>query len=586
MFEIFQKLAWFFRLRWKTTLLAISGLVACAILSATIPLLVGRVIDQMTQGTLTSSLLTQEVLLLLGIGILMYALRNMWRTLLFGNSTRLEYLLRKRLFNHFTKMDQAFYNNHRTGDLMAHATNDLAAIRFVAGGGILTLTDSLSITLATLFSMFVLIDWKLSLYTILPFPFLVLIARYLGKQINRTFKGALESFSKMNDHVQESIAGINVIKAFGEEADDYQDFVATTDNVVKKNERVYRIDAAYGPAIDFVTGLTYVLTIFFGSYFVKEGRISLGQLIAYFSYLTNMTWPLIAVGHMVNTLERGNVSYDRITNLLSNKALVVNDPNPVTGLNYQDLKVNIQSFTYPEADQATLKDIHFHLEDGDILGLVGKTGSGKSTLFSLLVRNFDIDQGSIQIDGIDLARIDVTELNEHVGYISQDNLLFSTTVRDNIRFGNPHMSQDEVEYFAKLANVHEDILTFDQGYDTLVGERGVSLSGGQKQRVSIARTLAMNPKILIMDDALSAVDAKTEQTILANLKDHRRSGITLIGTHRLSSVIQAKETLVLQEGRVIERGNHEELLAQKGWYQNMFQQQELEQSLEGDEAND
>lgn len=587
MFAIFRKLGWFFKMRWKTYSLAIGGLIACAILSAMIPLIIGRLVDQMAQGTITWDGLIQQTGILLVIGISMYGLRYMWRSNLFGNSTLLEAIMRNRLFSHFTKMDQKFYNDYRTGDLMAHATNDLAALRFVAGGGIMTLVDSLFITLFTLISMFFLIDWQLTLVTILPFPLLIFVARYLGQLINKHFHGSLESFSKMNDHVQESVSGMKVIKAFGEEEEDYQDFVKETQNVVDKNKKVYKIDSAYTPVIDVITGLTYVLTIFFGTYFVQNGRISIGQLIAYFSYLGNMTWPLLAVGRLVNTMERGNASYDRVTNLLKVNAKVENASDAVSGLVYRDLTVNIERFSYPDSDSIILEDIHFQLTDNQTLGIVGRTGSGKSSLFSLLVRNFDLEEGQILIDGQAIATIDLTELNDRVGYISQNNLLFSTTVRENIRFGRPEMTQTEVERFAKLADVHEDILDFPQGYDTLVGERGVSLSGGQKQRIAIARTLAMNPQILIMDDALSAVDAKTEQRILANLKAFRTQGITIIATHRISSIMHADETLVLDKGRVSERGNHAQLLAQAGWYDNMFTQQQLEEKLsESGEANE
>ena len=587
MFAIFKKLDWFFKLRWKTYSLAIGGLIACAILSATIPLIIGSLVDQMAHGTITWTTLTQQTGALLVIGVAMYGLRYMWRSNLFGNSTLLEAIMRNRLFSHFTKMDQKFYNDYRTGDLMAHATNDLAALRFVAGGGIMTLVDSLFITLFTLLSMFFLIDWQLTLVTILPFPLLIFVARYLGNLINKYFHGSLESFSKMNDHVQESVSGMKVIKAFGEEEEDYQDFVKETANVVEKNKKVYLIDSAYSPVIDVITGLTYVLTIFFGTYFVQNGRITIGQLIAYFSYLGNMTWPLLAVGRLVNTMERGNVSYDRVTDLLSVKAEVENASDAVSGLEYRDLAVNIQSFNYPDSDAVILEDVKFHLKDNQTLGIVGRTGSGKSALFSLLVRNFDVEQGEILIDGKPIARINTTELNDRIGYISQNNLLFSTTVRDNIRLGRPDMTQAEVEYFAKIADVHEDILDFPQGYDTLVGERGVSLSGGQKQRIAIARTLAMEPQILIMDDALSAVDAKTEQRILANLKAFRTSGITIIATHRISSIMHADEILVLDKGHVSERGNHQALVEQAGWYDNMFSQQQLEEKLsESGEANE
>ena len=581
MFAIFKKLGWFFKMRWKTYSLAIGGLIACAILSAIIPLIIGGLVDQLALGTITWDSVYQQGGLLLAIGVAMYALRYVWRSNLFGNSTLLEAIMRNRLFDHFTKMDQKFYNDYRTGDLMAHATNDLAALRFVAGGGIMTLTDSLFITLFTLLSMFFLIDWQLTLLTIFPFPLLILVARRLGKLINKYFHGSLESFSKMNDHVQESVAGMKVIKAFGEEADDYQDFVKETQNVVEKNKQVYRIDAAYTPVIDVITGVTYVLTILFGTYFVQSGRISLGQLIAYFSYLGNMTWPLLAVGNLVNTMERGNVSCDRVTDLLSVKASVENAPDAISGLAYRDLDVEIAAFSYPDSPVTVLENLTFKLTAKQTLGLVGRTGSGKSSLFSLLVRNFDLEQGHILIDGQAIASIDLKELNDRVGYISQNNLLFSTTVRENIRFGRPEMTQAEVEYFAKLADVHEDILGFAEGYDTLVGERGVSLSGGQKQRIAIARTLAMQPQILIMDDALSAVDAKTEQRILANLKAVRTEGMTIIATHRMSSIMHADEILVLDKGRVSERGNHADLVAQAGWYENMFTQQQLEEKLSG-----
>lgn len=579
MFQIFKKLSWFFKLRWKTYTLAISGLIACALLSASIPLIIGNLVDEMARGSITWTSLTQQTGLLLIIGLVMYGLRYMWRSNLFGNSTLLEAIMRNRLFDHFTKMDQKFYGEYRTGDLMAHATNDLAALRFVAGGGIITLTDSLSITVVTLFSMLFIIDWQLTLLTIIPFPLLIFVAHYLGKLINKYFRGSLQSFSQMNDHVQESVSGMKVIKAFGEEEDDYRDFVKETDNVVEKNKKVFRIDSAYTPVIDVITGLTYVLTIIFGTYFIQNGRITLGDLIAYLSYLGNMTWPLLAVGRLVNTMERGNASYDRVTELLSEKASVVNAPNPVKGLEYDNLKVDIDSFSYPDSDVIILKDIHFELKEGDTLGIVGRTGSGKSSLFNLLVRNFDVKVGEILIDDTPLSEIDMTELNDRVGYISQNNLLFSTTVRENIRFGRPDMSQEEVEYYAKIADVHEDILEFSEGYDTLVGERGVSLSGGQKQRISIARTLAMNPKILIMDDGLSAVDAKTEQRILSNLRKFRKSGITIIATHRISSIMRSNEILVLDQGHISERGSHEELLTQAGWYDNMFRQQQLDQKI-------
>lgn len=586
MFAIFKKLAWFFKLRWKAYSIAVGGLVACSILSAIIPLVIGNTVDLMATGTLTWVSLRNNALILLVIGLVMYGLRYMWRSNLFTSSTLLESLMRNRLFDHFTKMDQQFYNKYRTGDLMAHATNDLNAIKFVAGGGIITLTDSISITIVTLFSMFFIIDWQLTLLTIIPFPLLIFVSRYLGKMMNETFRGSLKAFSSMNDRVQESVAGMQVIKGFGEEEDDYRDFTEATDNVVESNRKVNLINSAYTPTIEMITGLTSVLTIIFGAYFISQGRISIGDLMAYFSYLGNLTWPLLAAGRLMNTMERGNVAYDRIDDLLSQEAKVQTPVGGTDQLPFKHLDVNIESFTYPGASSPALKNIQFKLEDGQTLGIVGKTGSGKTTLFNLLLRYFDVDQGEIKYDGENVKDVDLTYLHDHVGYISQTNLLFSTSVRDNVSFGRPEMDQDGVEHYTKLASIHDDILEFTEGYDTEVGERGVSLSGGQKQRISIARTLAMEPDILYMDDAMSAVDAKTEQTILTNFKAERQGGISLIVTHRISSIMHADLIIVLEDGQISERGNHESLLAENGWYANMYNQQQLEQKItEGGELD-
>ena len=579
LFAIFKKLAWFFKLRWKAYFIAVTGLITCSILGAIIPMIIGNVVDMMVQGTITWTSLRNNALILLVIGFSMYGLRYIWRSNLFTSSTILESLMRNRLFDHFTKMDQQFYHNYRTGDLMAHATNDLNAIKFVAAGGILTLTDSISITIITLFSMFFIIDWKLTLFTIIPFPLLVVIARYLGKVLNKYFRGSLKAFSDMNDRVQESVAGMQVIKGFGEEDEDYQDFVEATNNVVEANRKVNLINSAYMPVIEMITGLSYVLTIIFGTYFISEGRISMGDLMAYFAYLGNLTWPLLAAGSLMNTMERGNVAYDRVEHLLSQTALVQSPENGIATLPFKKLAINIDSFTYPNASSPTLENIHVDLFEGQTLGIVGKTGSGKSTLFNLLLRHFDVNEGAIEYDNVNVKEIDLTYLYEHVGYIAQTNLLFSTTVRDNVRFGRPEMTQDQVEHYTKLASIHNEILEFTDGYDTEVGERGVSLSGGQKQRISIARTLAMEPSILFMDDSMSAMDAKTEQTILENFKAQKDSGMTIIAAHRISSIMHADLIIVLDDGQITERGTHETLLAEDGWYANMYNQQQLEQKI-------
>lgn len=586
MFSIFKKLAWFFKLRWKSYLFGVFALITCAVLTAATPRIVGNVIDQIANGTLTAGLLFSQIALIVVFGLIMYVLRFGWRTAIFGNSTLLESIMRNRLFKHFTQMDANFFHKYRTGDLMAHATNDLAALRFVAGGGILTLTDSISISAVTIFSMVFLIDWKLTLLTILPFPLLIITSRVLGKKMNRSFRYSLEAFSKLNDQVQESISGVKVVKAFGEENDFYQDYQGAVDHVVETNQNVYKIEAAYSPVIEVIIGLTYVLTLFVGTFFVQSGRISIGDLVAYFSYLANMTWPLLAVGNLVNTLERGNASWDRVEALLDETSHIVESDQTTTRPLTGQIDFAVDEFTYPNEDQGTnIRNVHFRLEDGQTLGIAGRTGSGKTTLFKLLLREYDHYKGHIRFNGEDIKKFSLASLSQAFGYVPQDNFLFSDTIRENIRFANPKLSQEEVEKYAKLADIHDDIMSFPLGYDTQVGEKGVSLSGGQKQRISIARALAVQPEYLILDDSLSAVDAQTEERILNNLKSYRANKTTLIAAHRLSSLMHSDEILVMDDGQVIERGQHQQLVVAGGWYAETYSKQQLQAKLteEGDQ---
>ena len=580
MFSILRKLGWFFKLRWKSYTFGVFGLIAVAILSAVTPLILGNIIDQMVNSTLTFQSLALQSGTILVFAIAMYGLRYGWRVAIFGNSTLLESILRNRLFAHFTKMDSQFFHEYRTGDLMAHATNDLAALRFVAGGGILSITDSIFIGGTTLFSMIFFVDWKLTLFTTLPFPLLIVAARYMGKAINKRYRKSLESFSQMNNRVQESVGGMKVIKTFGEEEAHYDDFAGDIENVVARNKAVYQVDSAYSPIIEGITGLTYVLTLFFGSYFISIDRISLGQLIAYFSYLSMMTWPLLAIGRVANTLERGNASYNRVTDLLSKKSSLKEAKNPIQTPVTGDIAFKVDSFTYPDGKNEVLQNAHFQLKSGNTLGIVGHTGSGKSTIFKLLLRDYDGYTGKIKYNDKDIKHYSLDAVSQGIGYVPQGTFLFSTTVRENIRFVNPQLTQEQVEHFAKLADIHDDIEQFPEGYDTEVGERGVSLSGGQKQRIAIARALATQAEFLILDDALSAVDAQTEARILENLRAIRRNESTIIATHRISSIMHADEIIVLDKGQIVERGTHTELLANEGWYSQMYEEQQLQQKVD------
>lgn len=576
-----MKLGWFFKREKKAYLSGVIALFIVSLLALIPPRIIGIIVDQIAQNTLTVQTLLLWISLLGVAAIAQYFLRYVWRVSIFGTASKLERILRRQLYEHFTKMDATFFQKYRTGDLMAHATNDLSAIRMVAAGGILTLADSLSTGGVTIIAMFFVVDWRLAVMALLPLPLLAISSRILGTKIHRSFRRAQASFSHLNDKTQESVSGIKVIKTFGQEKEDIEEFKAITQEVVHENKKVYRVDSLFDPVITLITGMSYVFTMILGGYYVMEGMISIGDFVTFFTYIAMLTWPMLAVGRLFNILERGSASYNRIEELMQNKTPIQEKESAVSVPAIGNVDVDVDSFQYPDSNEPVLQGVHFHLKKGATLGIVGKTGSGKSTLFELFLREYDHYEGKIAFNGIDIRSYTLDALLKQIGYVPQDNFLFSTTILDNIRFADPTLAQTSAEEAAQLADIHEDILSMPHGYATEVGERGVSLSGGQKQRISIARALVTNPELLILDDALSAVDAKTEEKILSALKEQRAEQTTIIAAHRISSVMHAQEILVLEEGRIIERGTHEQLLGHNGWYKEMYEQQQLEQQITG-----
>lgn len=581
--DIFKRLGWFFKQEKNSYLMGVLALVIVALLQLIPPRIIGIVVDEIETGIITSASLTQWLVILASTAIGQYLLRYLWRVKIWGNAAKLEKIVRNQLYDHFTNMDNEFFQKYRAGDLMAHATNDLRGLRMVAGGGILTMADAISVGLTTLIAMAFVVDWRLTLIAIIPLPFLAIASRVLGKKLHVLFRDAQAAFSQLNNKVQESIQGIKVVKTFGQEKEDIEDFDKETENVVAKNKAVYKIDSLFDPTITFIMGIAYFLTIFVGGLLITNNEITIGDFVTFINYIGMLVWPMFAIGRLFNIIERGSASYDRIENLLREETSIEERHGAVDKPISGDLTFSIEEFNYPDSNEPTLTNINFTLKAGGTLGIVGKTGAGKTSIIKLLLREYDHYKGNIEYGNYDIRDYSLDALLKHIGYVPQDNYLFSDTIRENIRFADPTLAQSAVEAAAKLANIHEDILELPNGYDTEVGERGVSLSGGQKQRISIARAILINPELMILDDSLSAVDAKTEESILSGLKDIRSGQTTIIAAHRISSVMHAEEIIVVEDGTIVERGTHEELLEMDGWYKHMYEQQQLERKLEGAE---
>lgn len=463
---------------------------------------------------------------------------------------------------------------------MAHATNDINALTRLAGGGVMSAVDASITALVTLLTMLFSISWQMTLVAILPLPFMAYATSRLGRKTHKAFGESQAAFSELNNKVQESVSGIKVTKSFGYQADELKSFQAVNELTFQKNLQTMKYDSLFDPMVLLFVGSSYVLTLLVGSLMVQEGQITVGNLVTFISYLDMLVWPLMAIGFLFNITQRGKVSYQRIEDLLSQESPVKDPEFPLDCIENGRLEYAIDSFAFE--NEETLTDIHFSLEKGQTLGLVGQTGSGKTSLIKLLLREYDVDKGAIYLNGHDIRDYRLTDLRSLMGYVPQDQFLFATSILDNIRFGNPNLPLSAVEEATKLAQVYKDIVDMPQGFDTLIGEKGVSLSGGQKQRLAMSRAMILDPDILILDDSLSAVDAKTEYAIIDNLKETRKDKTTIITAHRLSAVVHADLILVLQNGQIIERGTHEDLLALDGWYAQTYQSQQLEMKGEED----
>jgi len=566
--------------KWKY----LSGIIILVLVDAlqlVTPKLLGHITDALGSGTLSMRDIYFYIAIIILIAILVAVCRYIWRMLVLGSSRSLEYWLRNRLFSHLELMSPNFFNNHKTGDLMAHATNDINAVRMAFGLGIVMITDAIFLTSATVIIMVATIDIRLTAAALLPLPIIAAVMILFGKMVQNRFTNVQEAFSSLTDMVQESISGIRVIKSFVQEKSEIEKFSTFNDGYVERNMELIKVWGLMFPMVAFIGSLSFLLALYFGGMLVIDEQLSLGQFVSFVSYLGLLTWPMMAVGWVINVLQRGIASMKRINGILDTAPEILDGK---TVLDINDYKPNLEfrnlSFTYPGATAPALTGINLTIKEGTTLAIVGRTGSGKTTLVSLLMRLYNTNPGELLVDGADINAIPLKVLRKNIGYVPQDNFLFSVSIRDNIAFSNPSMNMDKVIAASKIAQVHDNVMEFPDKFDTILGERGVTLSGGQKQRVSIARALAKDPKIIILDDSLSAVDTKTEEQVLAGLKQIMSNKTAIIIAHRISTIKDADEIIVLDEGRIVERGTHEELVEIDGLYNSIYQKQLLEEKIE------
>ncbi|CAM4108042.1 ATP-binding cassette domain-containing protein [Paenibacillus alkaliterrae] len=574
------RLRWFFKDRWGSYAIAIGIMALVSLLTTIPPNLIGKTVDQIQKGQLTEAGLTQTVLLLIGLALLLYMMVYLWITTLFGNSALIEKVLRGRLLVHLTRMTPAFFQRNSTGQLMALATNDILAIGQTAGYGVMTLVNTLVGASVVVIMMVSLVSYKLMLGALIPLPLLAVVISKLGKKVRTRFLDAQASFGKMNDHALESISGIRVIRSYVQETNDLTAFDQVTSEVMNKNKRVSILNALFQPTISLIVGVSYSIGIGYGSYLVFLDEISLGQLISFNIYLGMLIWPMISFGEFINVLQRGSASADRLDAAWEQKPDLQDAAKPIKVEVPTHIEMKKLTFTYPAASQPSLDNVSFQLQRGQTLGVVGKTGSGKSTLLKQLLRQYPVEQERLMIAGVPVENIALEQMKRWVAYVPQEHLLLSKSIRDNIALGKPNASPEEIARAVQMASFTDDIAQMPEGLETVVGENGVMLSGGQKQRLAIARALLMDSEILLLDDSLSAVDARTESRILHHIRLEREGKTTFITTHRLSAVSHADWIIVLSEGRVIEEGTHDELMLFGGWYKAQWERQQMEASLE------